>query len=106
MDYIGVVTDVEQIDEVGLDEFELNQNYPNPFNPSTTISWRIPRNSNVTLKIFNPLGEELETLVDEYQEVGIHSKLLTLDKNFTSGVYFYRLQAGNYMGTKKMIYLQ
>jgi hypothetical protein len=106
MDYMGIVTDVQQIVNVRPKEFELNQNYPNPFNPNTTISWQLPISSYVTLKIFNPLGEELETLVDEYQEAGIHSKFLTINPKLTSGVYFYRFQAGNHNESKKMIYLR
>jgi hypothetical protein len=83
------------------------QNYPNPFNPSTKISWQLPEANYVSLKIFNSLGEELITLIDnEYQEMGTHSKLYIVNSSLPSGVYFYRLQAGNYIGTKKMVLLK
>jgi hypothetical protein len=87
--------------------FKLEQNYPNPFNPSTKISWQLPKAANVTIKIFNALGEEVATLVDnEYQNVGTHSSLFIINSSLTSGVYFYQLKAGEYVNTKKMILLK
>ncbi len=87
-------------------DFELYQNYPNPFNPSTKISWQLPVGSNVTLKLYNSLGEELETIVNEYLSEGIHSKLVTLNSKFPSGVYFYQLKVGNQVQSKKMILIK
>jgi hypothetical protein len=88
-------------------QFVLSQNYPNPFNPSTKISWQLPQAANVTIKIFNALGEEVATLVDnEYQNVGTHSSLFIINSSLTSGVYFYQLKAGEYVNTKKMILLK
>ncbi|MFC2103285.1 YCF48-related protein [Bacteroidota bacterium] len=86
--------------------FSLSQNYPNPFNPSTTIRWQLPESSNVTLKIFNTLGEEIITLVDEYQEHGKHSTFFIMNSTLTSGVYFYQLKTDGYVETKKMILLR
>ena len=85
--------------------FSLEQNYPNPFNPSTTISWQLPEASNVTLKIFNSLGREVETLVNEEKPAGTY-ELTWNAANLPSGVYFYRLQAGEFVEAKKMILIK
>ena len=83
-------------------EMELSQNYPNPFNPSTTIQWTVPTTSKVTLKIFNPLGQEVGTLVDSDMEAGEYRT--TWDaRGFTTGAYFYRLQIGNTVQTRKLV---
>jgi hypothetical protein len=88
-------------------EYQLYQNYPNPFNPSTKISWQLPVNSNVTLKIFNPVGEEIKTLVDdEFLEAGAHSSLFIVNPSLPSGVYFYQLKAGDFVQTLKMVLLK
>lgn len=91
--------------------FILNQNYPNPFNPSTVISWQLANNSLVTLKIYDILGNEIATLVNEYQNAGEHSIIFdasgsSFKGGLASGVYFYRLKAGNNTLTKKMLYLK
>lgn len=86
--------------------FSLAQNYPNPFNPSTTISWQSPVSSWQTLKIFDVLGREIETLVNEYKEAGIHSTLYNVNSTLPSGIYFYRLQVGDFVQTKKMTLLK
>ena len=87
--------------------FILEQNYPNPFNPSTKISWQLSEGSNVTLKIFNTIGEEVVTLVNnEYQNAGEHSSLFIVNSTIPSGVYFYQLKAGDYINTKKMLLLK
>lgn len=83
-------------------KFELEQNYPNPFNPSTTIRFTIPEKSNVTLKVFDMLGREVTTLVNEVKNAGTHK--VTFDaSNLTSGMYLYTINAGNFTATKKMI---
>lgn len=87
-------------------EYFLYQNYPNPFNPTTTIRWQSPVSSWQTIKVFNLLGEEVETIVNEYLEAGAHSKLYIVNSTLPSGVYFYRLQTGNFVESKKMIYLK
>jgi hypothetical protein len=87
-------------------KFSLSQNYPNPFNPSTTLSFVIGQRSFVSLKIFNSLGEEVETLVNEFMEAGFHSTLYIINSTLPSGVYYYRLTAGDFVATKKMILLK
>ena len=85
--------------------FSLSQNYPNPFNPSTTINYSIPRGQFVTLKVYDLLGKEVATLVNEEQKAGSYKVNFNASR-FTSGVYFYRLQAGNFLETKKFILLK
>ncbi len=85
--------------------FKLDQNYPNPFNPSTTINYSIPRGSMVTLKIFNILGQEVKTLVNENKAPGNYSIRFNAS-NLSSGVYFYNIKAGNYYQVKKMMLLK
>jgi hypothetical protein len=99
---------ISNIDEQNtiVTDFKLEQNYPNPFNPSTTISWQSPVSSWQTLKIFNSLGQEVETIVDGYYEVGVHSKLYIVNSSLPSGVYFYQLKVGEYVSTKKMLFLK
>jgi hypothetical protein len=82
--------------------FELGQNYPNPFNPSTVMSYQLPVASNVSLKVYDVLGREVATLVNGRQEAGRYSVSFNA-ASFASGVYFYRLQAGNFVQTKKMM---
>jgi len=85
--------------------YELWQNYPNPFNPSTTIKYSVPEVSKVTLKLFNLLGEEVATLVNEEKVAGNYS--IEFDaSSLTSGVYFYQLKASDYVSTKKMLLLK
>ena len=87
--------------------FSLEQNYPNPFNPETTIRYTIPKSSQVTLKVYDVLGREIATLVDEVKQPGIYnSTFSTLRSSLTSGVYFYRLQAGGFVQTKKMLLIK
>jgi hypothetical protein len=102
-------------DELKSSTYKLEQNYPNPFNPSTTISYSIPSSSFVTLKVYDILGNEVATLVNEEKpegsyEVNFSSKAGISsganDHNLTSGIYFYRIHAGSYSETKKMILLK
>ena len=99
-----VPTDVEE-NELLPTEYSLSQNFPNPFNPSTKIKYSIPISSQVSLKIFNTLGEEIETLVNEEKPVGTYEVNWNA-ANLPSGVYFYRLQAGSFVQTRKMILLK
>jgi hypothetical protein len=92
-------------------EFGLEQNYPNPFNPETVISYRLPVACRVSLKVYDLLGREIAVLVDKFQEAGTYNSRLSIlnlpagrqGYKLTSGIYFYRLSAGVYSFTKKMI---
>jgi hypothetical protein len=109
----GYPSDNEEEDVLPV-EFALHQNYPNPFNPSTKISWQSPVSCWQTIKIFNTLGQEVETIVNEYLEAGFHSKLYIINSTLPSGVYFYQLKAGDpstgsgqsFIQTKKMLLLK
>jgi hypothetical protein len=86
---------------------ELYQNYPNPFNPETRIKFALKNKSKVNLKLFDALGREITTLINEEKEAGIHSYILNANVlNLPSGVYFCQLIAGDYVVIKKMIYLK
>ncbi|MCX6169976.1 MAG: T9SS type A sorting domain-containing protein [Ignavibacteriales bacterium] len=87
--------------------YSLGQNYPNPFNPSTNISYQIPVGSNVTLKVFDLLGEEVATLVDEFKSAGSYNSTFSIQNyQLPSGVYFYQLTAGSFTATKKFILMK
>jgi N-acetylneuraminic acid mutarotase len=86
-------------------EVTLSQNYPNPFNPSTKINWQSPVIGRQTLKVYNVLGKEVATLIDEYKQAGKYETEFNA-ANLPSGVYFYRLRAGDFIETKKMILLR
>lgn len=86
-------------------KFDLAQNFPNPFNPTTTINYAIPQASNVTLKVYNMLGQEVKTLINRFMEAGDHS--IKFDaKDLNSGLYFYKLEAGSFNMVKKMTLLK
>ena len=88
-------------------DFSLNQNYPNPFNPSTIINYELPMNSHVTLKVYDVLGKEVATLVNTMQNAGRYTlNFSTSQYGMSSGIYFYRLNAGNYSELKKMVVLK
>ncbi len=95
-------------------EFLLHQNYPNPFNPSTTIKYQIPKAGLVRLKVYDILGREIATLVDEFQSAGEHTVLFSSDNKqqtesrnqLSSGIYFYRISTGTFVAVKKMILLK
>jgi hypothetical protein len=98
------VTGVNKINELP-NTFKLSQNYPNPFNPTTTISFSLPSKSFVSLKVFDALGREVSTLVSKELTAGSYSQEWNA-VNLPSGVYFYRLQAGNYNETRKLVLLK
>ena len=85
--------------------YELYQNYPNPFNPSTTIKFAIPKESNVNLSIYNVLGELVSTIVNEEMKPGYYEYEFDASQ-FASGVYLYRIKAGEYVETKKMVLMK
>jgi len=98
------ITSINNYDPVPLNYFLL-QNYPNPFNSGTMIKYNLPISSWVTLKIYDLLGKEIETLVNEYKQAGVH--VVTFHGTaLPSGVYFYRLTANNFSLTKKLILLK
>jgi pectin methylesterase-like acyl-CoA thioesterase len=102
-----VVTSIEndQPKEALPTEFALQQNYPNPFNPTTTITYSIPKNTHVKVTLYNVLGEKLRILVNRKFDAGTYS--YTIDAhNLASGIYFYTMQAGPFVKTKKMILLK
>jgi M6 family metalloprotease-like protein len=98
-----ILTEIHEIASVAFPErFILGQNYPNPFNPSTTIRFALPTTAKVTLKIFDLLGREVETLVESNLNSGEH-RVQWNPKGLVSGVYFYQLQAGEFIETKKLV---
>jgi plastocyanin len=100
-------------EEMLADQFELEQNYPNPFNPSTKIKFTIPsviasrakQSQLISLKVYNVLGKEIATLVNEELSTGEHEVTFNASE-YPSGIYFYQLKAGNLIETKKMILLK
>ncbi|MBS4036321.1 MAG: T9SS type A sorting domain-containing protein [Ignavibacterium sp.] len=105
-----VVHVIDQPSSVGddlttLNSFSLNQNYPNPFNPSTKISWQSTVGSHQILTVYDAIGTEVATLLNEFKEAGKYE----IDFNasaLSSGVYYYKLQAGSFIETKKMLLLR
>jgi len=113
--YLDIVVGVEEKQIALLDDYYLGQNYPNPFNPTTTINYQIPELSFVTLKVYDVLGSEIATLVNEEKPAGRYEVEFSAIGgsasggdawNLPSGIYFYRIQVGNYVSTKKMILLK
>jgi photosystem II stability/assembly factor-like uncharacterized protein len=100
-----LVTDIEKNDDIIIKNFHLYQNYPNPFNPSTKISWQSPVSSHQTIKVFDVLGREVATLVDEYRNAGSYE--IEFDAaGLSSGIYFYTLKSGSFIKTLKMSVLK
>jgi PKD repeat protein len=96
---------VIEIEVSGPKDFVLEQNYPNPFNPTTKIRYQIPEESKVVIKIYDILGAEVMTLLNDLQEAGTYEVELNA-QNLSSGTYFYRIVAGEFVETKKMILLR
>ncbi len=103
-DFVGYTTAVREENSAPV-SYNLEQNYPNPFNPSTKIVYSIPKESNVTLKIFNILGQQVKTLVNQSQRQGTYTVTFNA-ASLPSGIYFYSIEAGNYNEVKKMILLK
>jgi len=102
---LSEVTSVEENQIEIPSSYNLSQNFPNPFNPSTKISWQLPVGSQQTLKVFDVLGNEIATLVDEYKPAGRYEVEFNA-ANLPSGVYFYQLRAGEFTAVKKMLLLK
>jgi len=91
------------------ENFNLFQNYPNPFNPVTTIKYQIPEISFVTLKVYDVLGNEIKTLVNEEKPAGsyeVEFQSAVNGRQLASGIYYYQFRAGNFLETKKMILIK
>ncbi|MDH7603657.1 MAG: T9SS type A sorting domain-containing protein [Melioribacter sp.] len=109
--YVSYITsDNKEVIELLPRTYSLEQNYPNPFNPSTIISYQIPEMTNVQIKIYDALGREVRTLIDEIKPAGKYNIAWDGRDNFgnliSSGVYFYKIIAGNFVQTKKMILMK
>lgn len=104
-DFVGHVTNIEEIKNTVVNSYELVQNYPNPFNPVTTIQYSIPEAGFVQIKIFNILGQEVATLVNMEQSSGSYKVIFDANK-LSSGVYLYQISVNNYQLTKKMILMK
>jgi hypothetical protein len=104
---VGEQEYIEQLEKAYMPtQYSLSQNYPNPFNPATMINYSVPKAGLVTIKVYNVLGKELATLVNEQKTAGNYSVPFTATGGYASGVYFYRMQAGNYSQTRKLILLK
>jgi hypothetical protein len=101
----SVASSVQEIDPMSSAGYMLEQSYPNPFNPSTIIRYGVPQRSKVSLTVFNTLGQQVAQLVDGEQEAGHHEVRFDAS-GLSSGVYFYRIQAGNFVSTKKLLLLR
>ncbi|MBU1678553.1 MAG: T9SS type A sorting domain-containing protein, partial [Bacteroidetes bacterium] len=106
---IGIVTRVDETNTDYLSRFVVSSNYPNPFNPSTTIMYDLPQEVRVNIKLYDLLGQEVATIVNMDQKPGTHIleiDLRKLNSGLASGVYFYRMTAGKFVKTKKMLLLK
>ena len=92
----------EQVDNMNPNSYRLFNNYPNPFNPSTTINYSIPEQTEVSIKVFNEVGEEVAVLLNEVKPRGVHSLIFDAS-NYSSGVYIYKMSTSSFTKSKKMI---
>jgi glycosidase len=106
----NIINEIEKTDDVIVTDFSLDQNYPNPFNPTTNIEFRIADREFVSLKVYDILGREIKTLVKEELSNGIYQVVWNgdnnLGENVSSGIYFYRIEAGEYINSRKMILIK
>jgi hypothetical protein len=105
LDVSSLPTAINAATPIVVSEYRLAQNYPNPFNPNTVIGYQLPVNSYVTIKVYDMLGREAATLVDERKDAGIYEAKFDASM-LTSGVYFYKLCAGNYSQTRKLLLIK
>lgn len=105
--FLGAVVSVDDDEPVNYipDKFLLYQNYPNPFNPSTIIKYELSEGSRVKLQVFDILGNEIKTLVNENQKPGSYEVIFNAG-NMASGIYFYKLITPNYTDTKPMVLIK
>ncbi|MBK8549813.1 MAG: T9SS type A sorting domain-containing protein [Ignavibacteria bacterium] len=100
----AVASSITQLTEI-VRSYELSQNFPNPFNPVTNINFSIPNSSNVVLKVFNNMGQEIETLVNEKLNAGSYQVDWNA-VNYTSGIYYYKIQTEGFIETRKMLLIK
>ncbi len=112
-DYFDCLTNNEQIGTIGINPigtevpkgYKLNQNYPNPFNSQTLITFEIPKQGNVTLRVYDILGREIAVIVNQFLQTGNYKVIFESGKyNMTSGIYFYKMTAGDFYETKKLVF--
>ena len=96
--------------EIIPQQYTLHQNYPNPFNPVTSLRYDLPENSHVTITIYDMLGKEVKTLINQTQDAGYRSIIWDATNDYgkpvSAGIYLYQIQAGAYISTKKMVLLK
>uniref|UniRef100_A0A832G2E7 T9SS type A sorting domain-containing protein n=1 Tax=Ignavibacterium album TaxID=591197 RepID=A0A832G2E7_9BACT len=105
---IGMDTTLVSVEPINSNipsSFELEQNYPNPFNPSTTIRYSIPKSSYVELKVYDGLGNLVQSLVSEYLNAGTYESTFN-GASLSSGVYYYQIKAGEFTATKKLVLMK
>jgi len=103
----GLLVNTESEETILPEKYSLSQNFPNPFNPNTSIQYSLSENMFVTLKVYDILGNEIAALVNEKQDRGIYSiQFSSVDYQLSSGIYFYRLEAGSFVETKRMMLLK
>ncbi|MBS1551618.1 MAG: T9SS type A sorting domain-containing protein [Bacteroidetes bacterium] len=106
MDFVdGLITSAEQTSTLIPDRYTLSQNYPNPFNPTTKINFSIPKNGIVTLKVYDVLGKEVMTLINEQKAAGSYEVVFNAG-NLASGAYFFRMQSGEFSEIKRMMLIK
>lgn len=104
---VNVTTTSVEEEKIALKDFELYQNYPNPFNPSTKISYQLRKDGNVSLKLFNLFGQEITTLVNDFQKEGFYEIDFDASKfNLSSGTYLYKLESNGMSEIKKLVYIK
>ncbi len=103
--YYSNIVGIDENENIGISDFSLSQNYPNPFNPSTLIEYKVPQYSFVEIKVYDVLGIEITTLVDEFKSEGIY-KVQFNTNGLPSGVYIYSMKAGDFTEVKKMILMK
>ncbi len=97
----GIISNIDPINNLIVNDYQLNQNYPNPFNPETNINFAIPKSGNITLKVYNMEGKELAVIINENLQIGNYSVKFN-GSNLPSGIYFYQLRSDDFISTKKM----